>query len=70
MDVKAIVADIRTLSDEDLFTLLDGASEEMKRRNGLLGPSINSIRSNSVSQNVGMVLDALSGLKADAKTEK
>lgn len=69
MDVKAIVADIKTLSDEDLFILLDGASEEMKRRNGLLGPSISTIRTNSVEENVKLVVEAMAGVKGQSKPE-
>jgi hypothetical protein len=63
MDVRAIVADIKSLSDEDLFILLDGASEEMKRRNGLIGPSISTVRSNSVEENVKLVIDSLAAVR-------
>lgn len=63
MDVHAIVADLKSLSDEDLFTLLDGASEEVKRRNGFLGPSISNVRSNSVEENVKLVIDAIAGVR-------
>lgn len=63
MDVSSVLAELKTLSDDDLFKILDGASEEMKRRNGLLGPSIGNIKNNTVEQNVGLVLDALAGLR-------
>lgn len=63
MDVDAVLAGLKDLSDDDLFKVLDGASEEMKRRNGLLGPSISNVKNNSVEQNVGLVLDALAGLR-------
>jgi hypothetical protein len=63
MDVRAIVADLKSLSDDDLFLLLDGASEEVKRRNGLLGPSISQVRSNSVEENVRLVVDAIASVK-------
>jgi hypothetical protein len=64
MDVNAVLSELKSLSDDDLFKILDGASEEMKRRNGLLGPSIGNIKNNTVEQNVGLVLDALAGLRA------
>lgn len=63
MDVNAVLAELKDLSDDDLFKILDGASEEMKRRNGLLGPSISNIKNNSVEQNVSLVLDALAGVR-------
>jgi len=63
MDVRAILAEMKDLSDDDLFLLLDGASEEMKRRNGLLGPSISQVRSNSVEENVKLVIDAVAGVR-------
>lgn len=62
MDVRAIVADLKSLSDDDLFALLDGASEEVKRRNGFLGPSVSQVRSNSVEENVKMVVEALANV--------
>lgn len=63
MDIDAVLAGMKDLSDDDLFKVLDGASEEMKRRNGLLGPSISNIKNNSVEQNVSLVLDALAGVR-------
>lgn len=63
MDVSAVLSELKDLSDDDLFKVLDGASEEMKRRNGLLGPSISNIKNNSVEQNVSLVLDALAGVR-------
>lgn len=55
------------LSDDDLFSLLDAVSEEVKRRNNLAGPSIPDIRTQSVDQNVKMVLEALAGLGVQIK---
>jgi hypothetical protein len=63
MDVRAIVAEMKSLSDDDLFALLDGASEEVKRRNGMLGPSISQVRSNSVGENVKLVVDAITSVR-------
>lgn len=63
MDVRAIVAELKSVSDEELFILLDGASEEMKRRNGLIGPSISAIKSNSVEENVKLVIDSLAAVR-------
>jgi hypothetical protein len=63
MDVREIVVGLKSLSDEELFTLLDGASEEVKRRNGMLGPSISQVRSNSVGENVKLVVDALASVR-------
>lgn len=58
---------MKDLSDEDLFRVLDGASEEMKRRNGLLGPSVSGIRNNNVEQNVKLVIEALAAVRGQPK---
>jgi hypothetical protein len=63
MDVRAIVEGLKSLSDEELFLLLDGTSEEVKRRNGMLGPSISQVRSNSVGENVKLVVDAIASVR-------
>jgi len=68
MDVNEVLAELKGLSDDDLFKILDGASEEMKRRNGLLGPSIGNIKNNSVEQNVSLVLEALAGVRGQKQS--
>jgi len=56
------------LSDEEVFTLLDAVSEDVKRRNGMMKhPSIKDIRSQTVAQNVAIVLEALSDLGMKVK---
>lgn len=64
LDIKA---KLQGLSDDDLFNLLDAVSEEVKRRNNLIGPSIPDVRNQSVDQNVKMVMDALMGLGVQIK---
>lgn len=59
----SVIGNLKTLSDEELFMLLDRTSEEVKRRNGLLGPSISKVRSNSVEENVKLVVDAIAGVR-------
>lgn len=63
MGVKDTIDSLKELSDDDLFELLDATSEEVKRRNGMMGPSVSDIRSNTVEQNVGLVLQALANVK-------
>jgi hypothetical protein len=66
MDIETVKNELKSLSDDDLFTLLDAVSEEVKRRNEILSPSISDIRKNSVEDNVKNVLVALGelGLKS------
>lgn len=60
--------DLRTrlqgMQDEELMELLDAVSEEVKRRNDLTGLGIPDVRSQSVEQNVAMVLEALADMGA------
>lgn len=53
---------VLSLSDNQLFFTLNTVSEEVKRRNNLNGPTIANIRSQSVGENIKMVMDALNGL--------
>jgi len=65
-DVKARLLE---LTDDDLFELLDAVSEEVKRRNGLLGgPTIPDIRGQTPEANLKMVLEALGELGVRIKT--
>ena len=58
--ISTIKKKIQEISDEDLFELLDCASEELKRRNGLIMPGVTDIRNQSPQANLKMVIDALS----------
>jgi hypothetical protein len=51
---------IEQLSDSDLFDLLNLVSEELKRRNEILSPSIIDIKQKTPEENVRSVLSALS----------
>lgn len=53
---------IQGLSDDELFSVLDCVSEEVKRRNNIMGPSIPDIRAQSPEENVKMVIEALAAL--------
>ena len=55
------------MSDDELFALLDAASEEVKRRNGLLGPSVSDIRNQPVEQTMETLLGALADLGVELK---
>lgn len=55
------------MTDDELFSVLDAASEEMKRRNGLLGPSVTDIKNQPVEQTVESFLGALAQLGIHVK---
>ena len=55
-EIKSIVKDI---SDDELFELLECASDELKRRNGLLIPGVSEIRKQSPEANLTMLIEAL-----------
>jgi hypothetical protein len=61
-DQDKLVEEVANLSDSDLFKLLDVVSTEMKRRNGLIGPSVD-VKKNSVEENMKLLFNALSGSK-------
>jgi hypothetical protein len=63
-----IKSKIQEINDDELFELLDCASEELKRRNGLLMPSIPDIRNKSPQANLQMVIEALAGMGVKANT--
>lgn len=54
--------EINSISDNELFDVLDCASEELKRRNGLLAPSIHDTVNQSPQANLKMVIEALANL--------
>ncbi len=60
MDFKINEKNIQNLSDDELFSLLDQTSEEVKRRNNMISPPISDIRSKTPEENVKTVLSALS----------
>lgn len=61
---------IKSLSDQELFDLLEATSEEMKRRNGLLGPSVSDIRNKPVEEMMKVFLDALSGVGIEVRGKR
>lgn len=63
-EIKLIVKDI---SDDELFELLECASDELKRRNGLLIPGVSDIRSQSPEANLKLVMEALAKMGAQVK---
>lgn len=58
------------MTDDELFLVLDSASEEMKRRNGLLGPSITDVKNQPVEQTMETFLTALADLGVHIKKGK
>jgi len=64
MDAKE---QIKELNDNDLFDLLECASDELKRRNGLLAsnPAVDREKLNQVT--LKMVMDALANLGEKTK---
>jgi hypothetical protein len=63
-EIKSIV---KSISDDELFELLECASDELKRRNGLLVPGMADIRKQSPEANVAMLIEALSKMGAQVK---
>ena len=61
---------LKDMSNDELFSLLDSTSEEVKRRNNLLGPSVNDIRNQPVEKTVGTFLEALADLGMKINKEK
>ena len=59
--------EIKSISDNELFDVLDCASEELKRRNGLLAPGINDTLNQSPQVNLKMVIEALANLGNQTK---
>ncbi len=62
MNVQDVIEGLTDLEDDGVFKLLDAVSEEVKRRNGLLGPSVSDVRSNTAEKNVGLMLEALASI--------
>ena len=69
MDFETIEQNLQSLSDGDLLKLLDSVSEEVKRRNRLMGPSVSDIRNKSVEQNVKDFLTCLADLGIAVKNK-
>lgn len=53
---------IEKLNDEDLFDVLEFVSDEVRRRNSMIGPDIGDIRSATTEENVTMIMEALGEL--------
>lgn len=70
MDIESLKESLQTLSDTDLFKILDVVSEEVKRRNQLISPPISDIRNKPVEQNVKDFLTCLADLGIAVKTQK
>ncbi len=60
--IKEVKDSLSKLSDEDVFELLDAVSEEVKRRNSLLGPSISDVRNAPIEQTAENFIEALRNL--------
>ena len=60
--VKDVKDSLPKLSDEDVFELLDAVSEEVKRRNSLLGPTVSDVRNAPVEQTAENFIEALRAL--------
>ena len=58
------------MDDDELFSLLDTVSEEVKRRNNMLGPSVSDIRNQPVEQTMTTFLEALSSLGVQIRQDK
>ena len=70
MNFESLKASLQTLGDSDLFKILDAVSEEVKRRNQLMGPPISNIRNKPVEQNVKDFLTCLADLGIAVKGQK
>ncbi len=60
---------LESLNDSDLFSILDAVSDEVKRRNSLLGPSVTDIKNQPIEKSVNSFLEALAdiGIKIKSK---
>lgn len=65
MDIDRLREEIQSTNEDDLLTILDIVSEEVKRRNSIKSPSIADMRSRPVAENVQNLVSALGllGLK-------
>ena len=70
MNFESLKESLQTLGDTDLFKVLDAVSEEVKRRNQLMGPSVSDIRNKPVEQNVKNFLTCLADLGIAVKESK
>lgn len=60
---------LREMSDDELFLLLDATSDEVKRRNNMIGPTINEIRDQPIEKTVSTFLEALVDLGIQVKSK-
>ena len=60
-DIKTVVSGkLKGMSDEDVLSLLDMVSDEVKRRNFLMGPYIPDPRTQSFDDNMKALFEAFS----------
>jgi hypothetical protein len=57
-----IRAKLREVPDPELLDLLDAVSEELKRRNEILGPSVSEVKTKTPEENLKTLLTALAEL--------
>jgi len=61
--LKEFQEKIQTLTDADLLTLLDMVSDEVKRRNTILGPPSTEVRKEHIQKGIDMLLDTIANVK-------
>ena len=59
MTLDEIKSKLRSMSDEHVLSLLDAVSDEVKRRNTILGPPIADVRKEALSKGLLDLLEAL-----------
>lgn len=57
--MDALSKPLGSLSDEELFELLDAVSDEVKRRNGLIGPPVAPDAPKVVESRLSTLLEAI-----------
>jgi len=50
---------LKDLPDDDLFELLETVSNEVKRRNGLLGPAVAPMDQKELQESLKKILEAM-----------
>lgn len=60
---------LSSLSDDEVFDLLNSVSEEVKRRNGLMGPTVTDVKGQPLEKTVGAFLGALADFGVQFKNK-
>ena len=60
MNLNEVINNLPELNDSDVFRLLNAVSDDVKRRNGLLGPK-NLVSSKDIYGEVKAIAEALTG---------